>query len=508
MGIYAFPRNNLQAYFGSDQKEKGGGNVVPSAQKIHYTNTDLHNHRPTQRSNYIYLAEEIDPYLLNYAPQPLQRMRVHLRNSVIDRMNNLAHFEAAIIDSNADVEAKDPQTQTLFSSEEIRRQKRIQENSKGYEEQKAIPLIDEICDVPQYNAEWMLTSHPTCNLLHEFDFPHSLDVGITALLGNGYWRDVWRTLDRASSISSRNVQSWKKIALKTIRYEHEYTEYNFDRHRRDALASDRLTSSPFVVSMFGYCGQSAFYEYSTAGTLDDRIREHLMALMNVENEEILGIERNDIDDATPLDNYNKLYVAYQVAMALADTHDADGMKDREGNIISGAIVHADITAGQFIDVDGRYKLNDFNRCRFMRQYRRRDKKNYSQSEQYNKPCGFYVENNPSIYRSPEEYSYEEETEKIDVYSMGNIFYTLLTDLEPWEGIEENTAQESVKKGLRPRVPNDKLGSSDFVHVALRTAMFRCWKNDPTERPRARDIANYFSEKVIAFESEHFVIHDT
>ena len=45
-----------------------------------------------------------------------------------------------------------------------------------------------------------------------------------------------------------------------------------------------------------------------------------------------------------------------------------------------------------------------------------------------KPCGFTVDSNPSVYRSPEEYSYKEETEKIDIFSMGNIFYTLLADI--------------------------------------------------------------------------------
>ncbi|KAL7465380.1 hypothetical protein ACHAXS_005700 [Conticribra weissflogii] len=496
MGIYAFPQN-----FDSDQETTVDVNIVPDSQHNQYATTYLHNHRPVKRSNYIYLAEEIDAYLLNYAPQPLRRMRVHLKSSVFDGMDDLANFETAIINSNADISAKDPLSQTLFSSKESGRHKRIQENSKHYEENKAIPLIDDLCDVPNHNAEWMLTSHPTCNLLHEFDFPHTLGAGTTKLLGNGYWRNVWRTLDRTASLPDKNIQSWKKIALKTIRYEHDYTEYNIDRHRRDALASDRLTSSPFVVSMFAYCGHSGFYEYSTGGTLDDRIREHLMALMDVGSEEILGLERNDIDDVKPLDRFDKLYLAYQVALALADTHDADGLKDREGNIISGAIVHADITTGQFIDVEGRYKLNDFNRCRFMRRYRTRDGQK-RQSEQHNKPCGFYVENNPSIYRSPEEYSYEEETEKIDIYSMGNIFYTLLTDLEPWDGIEAITAQNAVKKGLRPNVPNDKLESKDFVEVALRTAMFRCWKNDPIERPRARDIANFFSEKIATYAKAH------
>ena len=44
---------------------------------------------------------------------------------------------------------------------------------------------------------------------------------------------------------------------------------------------------------------------------------------------------------------------------------------------------ADITPSQFIYIDGRYKVNDFNRCRFMRV-----------DESDNSPCGFFVGANP------------------------------------------------------------------------------------------------------------------
>ena len=60
-------------------------------------------------------------------------------------------------------------------------------------------------------------------------------------------------------------------------------------------------------------------------------------------------------------------------------------------------------------------LLEFHRCRFMRQYKEDDS-----------PCGFYVGANPGKSLSPEEYNYREEDEMIDVYSMGNIFYVILT----------------------------------------------------------------------------------
>ena len=70
-------------------------------------------------------------------------------------------------------------------------------------------------------------------------------------------------------------------------------------------------------------------------------------------------------------------------------HDTDAMRDKDGKITSAAMVHADIKAEQFVNIDGVYKLNDFNRCRSMRQYR-----NSAESGGDGKPCGFEVGNNP------------------------------------------------------------------------------------------------------------------
>ena len=50
---------------------------------------------------------------------------------------------------------------------------------------------------------------------------------------------------------------------------------------------------------------------------------------------------------------DRLRIAGQVAAALSDVH-------------ALSIVHTDITSNQYIFIDGRYKLNDFNRCRFIK----------------------------------------------------------------------------------------------------------------------------------------------
>ena len=514
VGVYAFEIGIRQSKDLHDREETEDEERDMDNSKRIEVLTSTH-----QLPQYVYLTERIDPYLLSYTSQTLRRIRVHDRQPNLSYSNNnMAPYVLAIANSNADVKAVDPLTQLMLSADSRQKLSDIRDNSEEYANELPMPLQDGKCVVSPKNSKWMLASFPTCNLLHEFDTTQSLRNEKTKIVGSGYWRDVWRVMDSAPSVRTQRPFSrkkrrseWKKIALKTLCYGHEFTEYNYDRHRRDALVSERLTHSPHVVSMFGFCGNSGFFEYASGGSLGDRLYEHYMAMMDAESRENLGRGSGNSDYSKPLDSYAKLDLAHQVAVALADTHDADALRDRHGKITSAAIVHADITPDQFINVGGVYKLNDFNRCRFMRQYFNStgafstvdfhsDINRTSEGD--GKPCGFFVENNPSTYRSPEEYAYAEETEKIDVYSMGNIFYSLLTDLDPWEETTESNAQQLVLKGKRPEVPQVKAQSVDFVDMALREVMYLCWEHDPAKRPRARNVANFLSKKLTAFNSEH------
>lgn len=81
-------------------------------------------------------------------------------------------------------------------------------------------------------------------------------------------------------------------------------------------------------------------------------------------------------------------------MALADLHNVDA----EGE---ATIAHTDITPGQFIKVGDTFKLNDFNRARFL-----------PWSQQQQRPCSYLVGNNGGKFRSPEEYRYDPQTEMV------------------------------------------------------------------------------------------------
>jgi hypothetical protein len=114
--------------------------------------------------------------------------------------------------------------------------------------------------------QWQLTSYPTCNLVHEFDlgsvYDHETGKAKLRIIAHGYWRDVWVVREEISNA---------KRVLKTLRYQHEFHLGNQDRHRRDALAMERLTKSNFVVDIYGYCSNSGAFEYGEGGDVKDAI---------------------------------------------------------------------------------------------------------------------------------------------------------------------------------------------------------------------------------------------
>eukprot|EP00540_Astrosyne_radiata_P004090 CAMPEP_0116842838 /NCGR_PEP_ID=MMETSP0418-20121206/11741_1 /TAXON_ID=1158023 /ORGANISM="Astrosyne radiata, Strain 13vi08-1A" /LENGTH=505 /DNA_ID=CAMNT_0004473497 /DNA_START=424 /DNA_END=1941 /DNA_ORIENTATION=- len=293
--------------------------------------------------------------------------------------------------------------------------------------------------------DWQIHSFPTCNSIHEMDLTnqHALSKKAVqvALISGGYWRDVWMLKDFRGH----------KVALKTMRYTHEYEERNFERHRRDSVASERLTASPNVVDIYGFCGNSALHEFAAAGDIG------------------MALWYSDVNFTT----IEKLIVAYQVASAMSDLHSfpKDG-----GSGGYPAIVHTDINTNQFLFLKGRYKMTDFNRCRFLA---------WNKTSQT--PCPFYVGNNPGKFRSPEEYEYAYLTEKIDIYSMGNIFYALLTEEWPFRKEENREAQRKVMDGKRPDIPPNLQNSTDPATVALYKVTQLCWKQDPKERPNATQV---------------------
>lgn len=96
---------------------------------------------------------------------------------------------------------------------------------------------------------------------------------------------------------------------------------------------------------------------------------------------------------------------------------------------------------------------------------------------------------PKKWRSPEEYNYESETEKVDVFSMGNVLFFLLTGRTPWGEIDSKEAAEKVKLGKRPKIDKEIRYSEDPYHVAMVKAIGMCFEYDQKKRTGARAVAD-------------------
>ena len=94
------------------------------------------------------------------------------------------------------------------------------------------------------------------------------------------------------------------------------------------------------------------------------------------------------------------------------------------------------------------------------------------------------------FRSPEEYEYVPQTEKIDIYSFGNILFSVLTGGYPFAHENSEKAQSRIKDGERPEIPSSVQESTDLFDRAMLKAIEMCWIQDPTKRASARKIQEF------------------
>lgn len=217
--------------------------------------------------------------------------------------------------------------------------------------------------------------------------------------------------------------------------------------------------------MFGFCGHSVITEYADGKRLGD-----------------LADKMAKIPSA-------RLKIARDIASGLADVHGIDG----DGN---ATFVHFDINPANVVSIGGTLKLNDFN-IGVLRRW----------NTISNSPCGIPAQYPNPQWRSPEEARLEQNlTEKVDVFSLGHIFFRLICGHEPWHKLEvggmpaKDILNEKVKQGILPTIPDDVMYSSDAEIVSIRDAMLRCYTYDPVNRPSAREIANSLQDALNKLET--------
>jgi len=183
----------------------------------------------------------------------------------------------------------------------------------------------------------------------------------------------------------------------------------------------------------------------------------------------------------------RLRYAWQVAKAVADLHEVGNIYD------SAAIAHTDISTDQFLWVNGMFQLNDFNRARFIR---------WNSVKQ--EPCKFVISKNPGKNRSPEEYIKGTPlNEKIDVYSLGNILYSILMGEKVFKDIDKKNVYQMVSDGVVPIIPSERLNAFHPMETAVVEAMKMCHVYDSALRSTAKDVETYLSGKLREYDISHF-----
>ncbi|KAL7517125.1 hypothetical protein ACHAWX_002076 [Stephanocyclus meneghinianus] len=347
-----------------------------------------------------------------------------------------------------------------------------------------------------------LASAPTCNDVHSmgltFEYPSCSSAGkgqgfskVEAHLkfaGNGGYNSVWR----------HETCLHEKVIIKMHRPSRAFSEVELDRNRRDALISGKAGRPPVdyknnVLPIYKYCAFTSIVPLATQ-TLDHYVgqfpQHHEGRLM----------------DATEM-----FHLAFQAARGLYQSQIYLNGKATNA--------HSDVKPSQFllfepsIDDTGRFSLqprksfpllqiSDFNRSRLLRR------------SQSNETCPFRIcgiKHKGSTYRSPEEYmDCADQNDSIDIYSLGGIFFFLLSDgLDPYYQV--NSIESVVKKviaGQLPRLPRleeyEKFGFKTVAVVkeranhpaflALQRIMMQCWSYKPEERPSSLEVLNMFEAK--------------
>jgi hypothetical protein len=315
------------------------------------------------------------------------------------------------------------------------------------------------CQAPEFTTLYF----PTCNNFHELaiDRPydarpilstmnprpgHEMD---TTYLASGFYRDAWlvedcswiwlyppysieaerqqqqqqRLLDERYDVFDEDLakylinKGYQSAVLKTYQTRHDFDYDAFQMMRSEAIVMERLTKSPRIMNIYGHCAFSTLVEVVPI--------EFEQAMVYEEGyQEYEVVEKRNENGIRPFNNFTttqKLGFALEMAESLAELH---GFED-------GVIVHDDVQLIQWLRTpDGKLKLGDFNRVTIMKW----DLMN-------NEYCPF---NNGLIYgnnRAPEECSALDLNEKIDLFSLGNNIYAMITGL--WMFVSSLSLSRSI-----------------------------------------------------------------
>ena len=294
---------------------------------------------------------------------------------------------------------------------------------------------EETCTMPM--AKWHSNHFPTCNLLHDINI---LENEAT-LMGVGGRRVTY-------SISGHAV-------LRTILFHRaEFRQSEYEIQRTDAVISERLTSSPYVMNIFGYCGLSSLAELG-----DNKSTEWLEKLYFLE----------------PI---AKLRMAQQLTSALVDLHTTDDMDE-------STVVVRNLKPDNLLLVKGIIKMNDFDESILLRRNHTSQRACLFQLPQ------FLAREKP--YQPP--WKDGNLSVDVDLFSLGATIYAILNGENPYADLGSNhTAMvQQLEAGKLPRLRKEVMRRTDVATITMVHVFEQCFSQDPHRRPTAKQVLAALNE---------------
>ncbi|KAF1317830.1 Tkl protein kinase, partial [Globisporangium splendens] len=280
------------------------------------------------------------------------------------------------------------------------------------------------------------------------------ELKLEEFLGQGFWREVSQPIT-LSIVSA--YYAGREVAVKVVKEKLMNRSDIITRHVEEVAAIFPVRNAPNIVSLVGWCNTTVVVDY-VPQKLDELLYE---------SSEVISVRR-------------ALELARDAARGLAQLHGAAG----------GPFAHTDIQTRQFlVDKTGKLLLNDFNRIKYAGP---RLVDGVSTDEK----CTFETPIAKGKWRSPEEYEHIELDEKLDVYSLSLVLWSLQSREKPFGNLSRDQVYEQVPLGTRPPVK----AMSGFP-PAMQDLIVRAWDTDPAKRPSAATLAATIEKILEEYEYE-------